>query len=82
MRALRCDICGKFFDPVEDAAKYKRAGEKVTNRFALLESCEGGHEFVTSIDICHECVSNMFDAVNFRVPISKENQNGNEIQLD
>lgn len=77
MRALRCDICGKFFDPVEDAAKYKRAGEKVTNRFVLLEYHEDGHEFVTSIDICHECVSSMFDAVNFRVPISKEEKNGN-----
>lgn len=57
----------------------KKAGEKVTNRFALLESREGGHEFVTSIDICHECVSTMFDAVNFRVHVEKENQNGNEI---
>lgn len=28
MRALRCDICGKFFDPIEDAAKYKKSRRK------------------------------------------------------
>ena len=74
MRALRCDICKKFFDPIEDGSKYKKAGECVTNRFALLESCEGGHEFITQIDICHECVSKMFDAVNFRVPVDKKEE--------
>lgn len=75
MRALRCDICRKFFDPDEDSNMYKKAGECTTNRFGLCESCDGGYHVITVIDVCHDCVTKMFEAVNFRVPFSKEEQN-------
>lgn len=78
MRALRCDVCKKFFDPIEDGNKYKKVGECTTNRFGLCESCDGGHRVIKVIDVCHDCVTKMFEAVDFKVSI-EEDQNGNEI---
>lgn len=75
MRALICDICGRYFNPIEDSKIYARAGLKVINRCAFLESHEGGHEVVKAVDVCYCCITKMFDAVNFSIPISEEKKN-------
>lgn len=52
MRALICDICGRYFNPIEDSKIYARAGLKDINRFAILKSYEGGHEVIKVVDVC------------------------------
>lgn len=85
MRALKCDICGKFFDPEENAAKHIREGDDTVDRLAFLHSNEGGHEVIRVVDVCYECVASMLEAVNYRIVLpampnkKQEEKNGNQV---